>query len=180
MLRTQLHRLLVVVFLLALGFDTGCNPPPPKTRFNRRIVSTTKQLSEAAAAFRKALEPLEQGKDISPGTVQGAFRTVEKSVADAREKYEDAILPLNSDSAVAYLDAFKDFLKTEESIVQTNLKKALTIGLQSDQDRKSRWAEIQAEFQAADAAESSALSKLMKAQQAFADEHNYKLDKHAD
>jgi hypothetical protein len=175
-MRRHLPRLLLVGFILMLGFDTGCKPPPLKTTFNKRMALNNKKLAAAAWNMRKAMEPLSMNKDIDISQAQSSYKSMENLITELKVKYEDTAIPYGSDNSATLLDAYKEFLEAEEKILRNHLKAALEIALQSGQDRKERWRLILAEFDEASAKEKSALSKLKTAQEAFATEHNYKVD----
>jgi hypothetical protein len=147
--------------LLVLALTVaGCKAPPGRIKFNDRMARDTKALSVSGREFRKAVE----GGAANAKSKVGAIDTQLKAM---KEYHADAVLPVSSNSAQAYQDAFKDFLEAEGKVVgkMRDIVQCLETG------QGGRVSGIYGEITALEA---PAMQKLRNAQKAFCDEHNFR------
>lgn len=164
--------LLLGLLLLIVSLDVGCGAPPPsRLALNDRMAQANTRLAELGRKFAGTLESFKE-KPGDASTIRRDYDAIQKAVAEAKKQFENFPLPARtSKNAPVLLAAYKEFLKTEETICNTNLKRAADLA----PGGADTWPQVEAEFKAAYEAETSALDKVKKAQKDYADEHYYRL-----
>jgi hypothetical protein len=124
-----------IVLLAALVLLPGCGgPPPSRVQFNENFADRNTKLYKAGRAFRKSLDPLlkENRKPI--------LSDVKKARDDAKDAYEEVStefrasrLPRKQGNASAMFDAYKDFLDTEEEIINKDFDQIIKV-LENDKE----------------------------------------------
>ncbi len=161
--------------LLLLSLEGGCKgPPPSRIALNDRMAMANARLANAALKFKKTLE---DGLRDKPGgkadsaTVRRDFNAVKNAISETQKEFGNMSLPARpSKNAPALLQAYQEFLKTEETICNTRFQRAVQLA-----ESGSDWKQIDDEFQAAYMEEQPVLSKVRDVQKAYADEHFYRL-----
>jgi hypothetical protein len=106
----------------------GCQgPPPSRMRFNEILAHNTRELSSKAVEFRremdKSLPPPNSGKKVEGRSDPGTLDRIAGDIDRLVEKYQDEAkyqqLPrLSQGSAQTLLDAYKQFLDSQEAIAK--------------------------------------------------------------
>jgi hypothetical protein len=150
-------RILRLLGALLLAFVVvGCKAPPGKIKFNDRMAWDARDLQRMGREFRKAA-------DESASAAQSKLTAIEKALKEMKEYHADAMVPINSNSAQALQDAFREFLEAESKVTA---KMRDVVG-QLQNKQPVNWSDVSG-------AESAALQKLKNAQKAFFDEHYFR------
>jgi hypothetical protein len=179
-MKIRCHR---VVSLGVLGVALavlGCKPPPSKRQFINHIAESNQRLALPALRFRKALFPPDlAGGEFDPGkvdrqTLKAAWDEMDGELRKVRTRYEDEDLPRNSSRASDLKSAYDDYLTAQAKILD-KAKDIISVledpkvqaGAKKDQVGKllSEIAKI----------DGDALGAVTKAQQGYAEAHNFKL-----
>jgi hypothetical protein len=166
-------RAIQVGVFVALALVAGCKgPPPTRAKFNNNMSLANKDLLKAARAFRKALDPLKEGKEFKPGDLDSAISKCESLVKKLKDDYEDATLPNNSATAPQLLEDYQKFLAAEEKIID-KMKEIAKVA--KSPGGGANWPRIQQLLGELDREESGPLSAVKATQKKYSDEHNFKL-----
>ena len=171
---TQACRVLV---LLGLAGLLGCNQPPKKMQFNNMIARTNADLKGKAVAFYKVVVPLSKGEQVTPASARSSLGDVEKTLAEARKKFDSLKPPVNSPKGEAMLEKYRTFLKVEQDIVDGCFKPAVT-AIEDNQNYptpNAKWGAIRTLLEKADAIERDSYRALAAAQKDYVDAHKFKM-----
>jgi hypothetical protein len=139
------RRFLLGIVLLGLAVLSGCKgPPPTKQQFNDTFALDNKKLFKAGRDFRKALEPLQQGQNVT-GAVKKAYDDVESLIKEIEDELDDMQLPRKSGTAKGYLEAYKDFIFEIEDkrVLQKHMKRIVDIVNDKELAPNEKWDRIQ-------------------------------------
>jgi hypothetical protein len=168
--------LLLGLLLLLVAIEVGCQgPPPSRLAFTDRMAVTNAKIADSSQKIRKALQNARDGKAPEMNTIRSEADKVKKAIADARKEFDNLSLPARpSKSAPALLDAYKDFLKVEEQIYNTQMQKVVQLA-QSGGSGNEFLGMVDSEMNQAYMMETPALERVKKAQKDYADEHFLRL-----
>jgi hypothetical protein len=164
-----------VAVFVALALVAGCKgPPPTKAKFNDGMVKANKDLSKAARDFRKALDPIKEGKAFNPSNVDTAISRSESLVKQLKEDYEDAQLPSNSGTAPQLLEDYQKFLAAEEKVID-KMKEIAKVAKDGNFTAQQRWAMMDVLFKDIEKLERVPLDAIKATQKKYSEEHNFRL-----
>jgi len=158
----------LVLGILLVGL-TGCGQPPKKKQFNNMIARANNELKEKATAFRKAIEPLSTGGQVTGAQARGALNAVESTFNEIKTKFDKMKPPVNSPRGQDLLDKYRAFLKTQENIIDSCFKPIVSAIERGERD----WNYINGRLKAAEALEGGAYKDLTNAQSEYAKAHNF-------
>lgn len=138
----------------------GCKAPPGKIKFNDRMVFDARDLMKYAFEFRKAVD------EGSAANASSKMATIDKTLKEMKEYHNEALLPINSNSAEAYKKAYLDFLTAEEKCAEQ--MRFIVTCLE-----KKQTGPIAGAIAKVSEIEGPPLQALRTAQSAFFKEHNF-------
>jgi hypothetical protein len=173
--KTNTPRLLLALLATAAACAAGCKAPPKPMKFNKLLVESNDKLASSAKNFRKAVEPLAEGKPVKAGDVESAYKGMSSTLESVKGEWEDMKAPMRSSTGPDLLEKYQAFLDAEDKVLQ-RYQTIVTVVKDGQLAPAAKWAKINAAFQAAAAEEGKAMGPLRKAQTAYAKEHTLQLD----
>lgn len=168
-------RLALLLAATAAACAAGCKAPPKPMKFNKMLAASNAKLAESGKAFRKTVEPLAEGKQVTPSAVESAYRNMESTLASLRDEWDDQKPPIRSSSGPDLLEKYQAFLDAEGKVLQV-YQNVVKVAQDGGLPPKDKWSRINAFLQAGAAEEGKAMQPLRVAQTAYAKEHNIQLE----
>jgi hypothetical protein len=171
-----LTKRVLVLLLAVLIVLSGCNQPPKKRKFNNNIARANQQLSSKGRAFYKAIHPIGKGEAIQASSARSALNDIEKYVAELNKEYGSMPPPTGSPKGAALMEKYRNFLKTQQAIVDSCLK-PIVAAIENPRlgSPAEKWAVISPLLKKADELESVSYNVLSHAQKDYANEHKFTL-----
>src|SRR5690242_2730535 len=155
---------LLLLAAAATAGAAGCKAPPKPMRFNKMVVESNSKLAESGKAFRKAVEPLSEGKPVTPSAVESAYQSMAGTLSALKDEWEDQKAPMNSSAGSDLLEKYQAFLEAEGKVLQ-QYQGIVNVVKDGGMTPKDKWAKINGYFQAAAGEEGRAMGPLRQAQQ---------------
>jgi hypothetical protein len=157
--------------LILTAAAAGCGLPPSRIEFVEKLAQDNRKIARSTRAFRDAVLPLKDGKPANAGQVRTAYDAMKTAVTEVQNDAAGQMLPPSSNSAKAFLQAYKDYLAEEQRILDGPMKQIVdAVG------RPSAAGDIWGQnglLAVVVQQDSAAFSKVSQAQQEYANEHNY-------
>jgi hypothetical protein len=173
-------RILLWVLAAALAAAVGCGLPPGRVEFIETLAKDNRKIARAAYDFGQAVQPTKQVQPTSfnAAQVRSAYRALEQALKEVRDDADGQMLPPASNSAGAFLSAYKTYLAGQQDILQ-NLMLPIVQEVELPTDGNGlptvadRWQVIDPLLKQVSGKESETYGALTAAQSTYTGEHNY-------
>jgi hypothetical protein len=157
----------------------GCKPPPSKRQFINRMAESNQKLALPATKFRKALFPPDVAGEFDPGKVdrqalKAAWDEMDGELRKVRTRYEDEDLPRNSSRASDLKSAYDDYLTAQAKILD-RAKDIISVLEDTKVQAGAKKDQVKGLLSEIAKIDSDAFGAVTKAQQGYAEAHNFKL-----
>jgi hypothetical protein len=151
----------------ALVLAAGCKERPYPIKFNNTMARSNRELATAAKEFQAVLRK----QPIDPKEVENKYQQMAAKLKDIVEKFDDIGSPMGTAYGSELLDRYLDFLKAEQTIVNTHAKQIVDIA-KAGGDQQA----IDALLARIGEEEGPKLTALKETQKKFADDLKLKLE----
>jgi hypothetical protein len=169
----------LILAMAALLFLPGCGgPPPSRVEFNNSFADRNARLYKAGRAFRKTLDPLfKEGRRPTVADTKKARDDARTTLEDVSTEFRKMRMPRKAGNAQDMADAYKDFLDTEEEIINKDYDKIIKV-LEDDKEYPSmddKKNEIENILDNIDSKEGKKLKVFHEQQDTFAKSFNFQV-----
>jgi len=162
----------IIVFLVGIAMVWGCNPRPSLVSFNDKIVFNNLQLNAAGARFTAAANLAIR----NPGNISqadSAFEDAKSLLARIKADWDYQLLPkFPSKAAPEVMDAYKEFLSGQETIVNVHMLKIMDTLKDGGMDQGTKQQVVSEEFRLMAQVENNGFNPLSTAIRKFTSEHH--------